>query len=56
MMNCWIRRTAFFPKARINTEGIRTVLALRSRYSDAKKQLTDPTKYYDPTYYNAAMK
>jgi ABC-type nitrate/sulfonate/bicarbonate transport system substrate-binding protein len=49
-------KDGFFPKARINTEGIRTVLALRSRYPDAKKQLTDPAKYYDPSYYDAAMK
>jgi ABC-type nitrate/sulfonate/bicarbonate transport system substrate-binding protein len=49
-------KDGFFPKARINMEGIRTVLALRSRYSDAKKQLTDPAKYYDPSYYDAAMR
>jgi ABC-type nitrate/sulfonate/bicarbonate transport system substrate-binding protein len=49
-------KDGFFPKARINMEGIKTVLALRSRYSAAKKQLTDPTRYYDPSYYNAAMK
>ena len=49
-------KDGFFPKARINTEGIRTVLALRSRYSDAKKQLSDPTKYYDLGYYNEAMR
>jgi ABC-type nitrate/sulfonate/bicarbonate transport system substrate-binding protein len=48
-------RDGFFRKARINPEGIRNVLALRSRYSEAKKQLTDPTKYYDPSYHNAAL-
>ena len=46
----------FFRKAQVNTEGIRTVLALRSRYSEAKKQLTDPAKYYNPSYYDAAMR
>jgi ABC-type nitrate/sulfonate/bicarbonate transport system substrate-binding protein len=46
----------FFRKARINTDGVRTVLALRSRYSDAKKKLNDPLKYYDPSYYDAAFR
>ena len=46
----------FFRNAKINTEGIRTVLALRSRYAEPKKQLTDPMKYYDASYYDAAMR
>ncbi len=49
-------KDGFFRKARMNMEGIRTVLALRSRYAEAKKQLTDPTKYYDASYYEAAMR
>src|SRR5579872_6982868 len=44
----------FFRKARVSTEGMRTVLALRSRYANAKKKLADPSKYYDSSYYNAA--
>jgi len=34
---------------------IRTVLALRSRYATPHKTLKDPSKYYDPTYYRAAL-
>jgi ABC-type nitrate/sulfonate/bicarbonate transport system substrate-binding protein len=49
-------KDGFFRKARVSTEGLRTVLALRSRYADAKKKLIDPLKYYDPSYYNAAMR
>jgi len=29
---------------------------LRSRYADPKKKLTDPLKYYDSSYYDAAMR
>jgi ABC-type nitrate/sulfonate/bicarbonate transport system substrate-binding protein len=49
-------KEGFFRKARVSTEGMRTVLALRSRYADPRKKLTDPSKYYDPSYYNAAMR
>jgi ABC-type nitrate/sulfonate/bicarbonate transport system substrate-binding protein len=48
-------KDGFFRKARVSTEGMRTVLALRSRYADAKKRLIDPSKYYDSSYYDAAM-
>jgi hypothetical protein len=40
----------------MNMQGVRTVLALRSRYAEAKKQLTDPMKYYDPSYYETATR
>jgi ABC-type nitrate/sulfonate/bicarbonate transport system substrate-binding protein len=49
-------KDGFFRKARVSTEGLRTVLALRSRYADPKKKLTDPLKYYDSSYYDAAMR
>jgi len=49
-------KDGFFRKARVNTEGLRTVLALRSRYADAKKKLFDPLKYYDPSYYDDAVR
>ena len=45
----------FFRKARVSIDGLRTVLALRTRYAGAGR-LTDPAKYYDPTYYDAAMR
>jgi ABC-type nitrate/sulfonate/bicarbonate transport system substrate-binding protein len=46
----------FLRQSRMNLEGLRTVLALRSRYADAHKKLADPMKYYDPSYYDAAMR
>jgi ABC-type nitrate/sulfonate/bicarbonate transport system substrate-binding protein len=49
-------KDGFFRQARVSKEGLQTVLALRSRYADSKKKLTDPMNYYDPTYYNAAMR
>jgi len=50
------QKDGFFRKARVSAEGMRTVLALRSRYADAKKKLIVPSKYYDSSYYNAAMR
>jgi ABC-type nitrate/sulfonate/bicarbonate transport system substrate-binding protein len=44
----------FAPKAELDIDGVRRVLELRSQYGEPKKQLTDPGKYYDPTYYAAA--
>ena len=37
-------------------EGVRTVLELRSKYGEPKKVLADPAKYYDASFYDAAMK
>jgi len=48
-------KAGFFRQGRMNVAGIRTVLSLRSRYATPHKQLSDPSKYYDPTYYRAAM-
>jgi ABC-type nitrate/sulfonate/bicarbonate transport system substrate-binding protein len=45
----------FARKGRLNFDGLRTVLALRSRYAEPPKKLEDPLKYYDPSYYDAAM-
>ena len=45
----------FSPKAEIDLDGVRTVLALRSEYGEPKKTLTDPAKYIDLTYYKDAM-
>jgi ABC-type nitrate/sulfonate/bicarbonate transport system substrate-binding protein len=39
----------------IDMEGIRTVLALRSKYAVPQKALTDPMKYVDLGYYNKAF-
>ena len=48
--------TGFTPKAELDVEGVRRVLALRSEYGEPKKTMTDPTKYYRPDYYRAAAR
>ena len=45
----------FSRKGRVNFEGLRTVLALRSHYAEPQKKLADPLKYYDPRYYDSAI-
>ena len=45
----------FTPKAELDLEGVRRVLALRSEYGRPKKTMGDPTKYYIPGYYQAAI-
>ncbi len=44
------------PKAQLDVEGIRQVLDLRSEYGRPKKSLRDPARYYDLTYYDAAVR
>jgi ABC-type nitrate/sulfonate/bicarbonate transport system substrate-binding protein len=39
----------------LDIEGIRTVLALRSRYSTPPRTLDDPARYIDTTYYDKAF-
>ena len=46
----------FTPKAQLDIEGVKRVLALRSRYGEPKKELSDPLRYYDAAYYEAALK
>ncbi len=46
----------FQKKAKIDMDGVETVLALRSKYGQPRKSLTDPTPYYDPSFYDAAMR
>ena len=43
-------------KAEINIEGVKTLLALRGQYAEPKKNLTDPYKYVDLSYYEKATK
>jgi ABC-type nitrate/sulfonate/bicarbonate transport system substrate-binding protein len=45
----------FFRDGRMRLDGLQTVLDLRSRYAQPQKKLSDPMRYYDPTYYNTAM-
>ena len=42
--------------AALDLEGIRTVLALRSKYAQPQKVLSDPAKYIDETYLRAAAR
>ncbi len=46
----------FQRKAKIDMEGVKTVLALRSKYGQPRKFLSDPSPYYDPSFYDAAMR
>jgi len=48
------RNAGFDPKAALDIRGIETVLNLRSEYGRPAKNLTDPRKYDDPRYYQAA--
>ncbi len=48
--------TGFTPKAALDLDGVRRVLALRSEYGEPKKTMTDPTKYYLVDYYRAATR
>jgi len=41
------------PQGKIDLAGVRTVLALRSRYGRPQKTLTDPLRYYDDRAYRA---
>jgi ABC-type nitrate/sulfonate/bicarbonate transport system substrate-binding protein len=49
-------RDGFQRKARIDLEGVRTVLRLRSKYAEPQRSLTDPGRYYDDSFYKAAMR
>ena len=49
-------RGGIFKNAQMDIEGVRTVLRLRSKYGEPKKTLTDPAKYYDASFYRAAMR
>jgi ABC-type nitrate/sulfonate/bicarbonate transport system substrate-binding protein len=49
-------KEGFQRRARLDLEGVRTVLALRSKWAQEKKPLTDPMRYYDASYYDAAMR
>ena len=42
-------------KAELDVTGLGTVLALRSEYVQPRKTLSDPMKYYDPSYYKKAL-
>jgi len=45
----------FTPKAELDLDGVRRVLALRSEYGHPKKEMNDPTKYFSSMYYREAV-
>jgi len=45
----------FDPVARLDAEGVKTVLALRSEYGSPRKELTQVQKYEDLSYYHRAL-
>jgi ABC-type nitrate/sulfonate/bicarbonate transport system substrate-binding protein len=47
--------TGFPRNAQIDVEGVKTVMQIRSQYAEPHKTLTDPSRYYDLTYYDAAL-
>jgi ABC-type nitrate/sulfonate/bicarbonate transport system substrate-binding protein len=49
-------KTGYFPKARIDMAGVRTVIALRSEYAVPKKKLGKPGRYIDLSYYKEALR
>ncbi|MEI9915191.1 MAG: hypothetical protein WDN29_04585 [Methylovirgula sp.] len=48
-------KAGFFRSAKVNMDGLRTVLRLRSTYGSGPK-LDDPARYYDASYWADAMK
>jgi ABC-type nitrate/sulfonate/bicarbonate transport system substrate-binding protein len=48
-------KEGFQKKGKLDLEGIRTVLKLRSEYATPKKELTDPAKYVDETWHQRAL-
>jgi ABC-type nitrate/sulfonate/bicarbonate transport system substrate-binding protein len=49
-------KEGFQKKAKIDIEGCRTVLKLRSEFAKPQKNLTDPMKYIDESFYRRAVK
>ncbi len=46
----------FQRKAKLDVEGIRTILRIRSEFARPPKQLVDPIKYIDESYYERALR
>jgi ABC-type nitrate/sulfonate/bicarbonate transport system substrate-binding protein len=47
-------RTGFYRDAAVDMKGAATVLALRSKYGEPRKSLSDPSKYIDVSYHAKA--
>ena len=48
-------KSGFFKDVRLDPKGMQTVLALRSKYSEAKRTLSEPGKYIDGSYREKAL-
>ena len=48
-------KSGLFRNLALDIEGIKTVLALRSKYGTPQKNFTDPMKYVDLDYYQKAF-
>tara|TARA_R110000787_G_scaffold119616_6_gene230535 strand:- start:385 stop:1314 length:930 start_codon:yes stop_codon:yes gene_type:complete len=48
-------KNGFSDRAALDMEGVKTVLELRSAYGEPKKELTDPMKYIDLSFYEEAL-
>jgi ABC-type nitrate/sulfonate/bicarbonate transport system substrate-binding protein len=49
-------KLGFYKDAALDMKGVETVLALRSKFGEPKRQLTDPGKYIDTSYHSQAVK
>jgi ABC-type nitrate/sulfonate/bicarbonate transport system substrate-binding protein len=49
-------KNGFQRRAQIDLTGVKTVLDLRSKWSAEKKPLTNVNKYYDPKFYDRAVR
>jgi hypothetical protein len=49
-------RSGLTPGGKILSDGVTTVLNLRSQYGKGGKALTDPAKYIDLRYYDAVTR
>lgn len=48
-------RTGFQRRAELDLAGLRQVLALRNKWGVPKKEMGDPARYYDPSFYKRAI-
>jgi len=49
-------QTGYQRRAAISLDGVSRVLSLRSKWAEPKKALGPPSTYYDPSFYDAAMR
>ena len=49
-------QTGFQQRGAINLDGVARVLSLRSKWAEPKKELGPPSSYYEPMFYDAAMR